>query len=903
MIWESRILRMAEGDDSTAGAGYNLEEVLQAQGRLIEQRMQENKLAMQRKEILMEQVEVMKLQITMSEDRINQLKRINEQISENYDDEVKRELLLEQRTKVYDQISKQLGELDKKTKESFETTMQGFTDQIDNLEAQLGSITDQTEDADKKRKEIQEQIAEQYAKQAEEGEKFVGKLKDAKKTGVAIDGAVSKLSRSLGVSSKFSDTMAGNFVELYAEIEGGQDGLKSLAQKLFNKSLYDMAIGALGNIVDKIIELGVGLDEASKKFEKSFGFVDNYNSQILGIYESTSLAGLSMEQSSAALGGLVNNFSAFNPNAEAANVNLAKNVALMNEFGVSTETSTKMLDNFVRAEGMTAEAATNMALDISYAGNSIGISAAKMSADFNATYGTLSQFGDDAKEIFLDLQAQAKATGVAIGDLVKVAQKFDTFSDAATTVAQLNTVLGTNLSAMELMNADYDDRLNLLREGMMLDGQAFESLDRYTKLYVQNALGVSSAAEAQKLLNMNTAEYAGYKADMEAAQMSQDELNEALIAAVPIATKLTNAITQLALVFSPIIEIIAGVLNGISQLDAMANGYLIPTIYAIGIAVGVMKIELTGAALAAANLVLPIIAVVAAFKILQKLAEFMNDGPLGETGKLLLFLAVGATAFAIASQMAGAKLQLFAMIAVGLLAIFGTEINPLFIQFPFFLAAGMLALAIASKIGGIQLIFLALAFALLFGAVALVVYAFNDLVQSMTAMFILFIENFDKLFLVGAAVYYLAGAFAAMGLAAALSLASTTMLLAAMTGLGAVLIGLTMVSGALTLDALAKSIKDIGDGMDKFANGLVKIKSVAAELSNLAGSSFLAFSMEGGKTSAIIAHESTFSAIKSGQISVDVKIPEIKVPKPVVNVYIDGKEIKKTVETIFVRNM
>ena len=56
------------------------------------------------------------------------------------------------------------------------------------------------------------------------------------------------------------------------------------------------------------------------------------------------------------------------------------------------------------------------------------------------------------------------------------------------TVSQLNAVLGTNLSAMELMNADYDERLNLLREGMGLDGQAFENLDRYTKLYVQNCL-------------------------------------------------------------------------------------------------------------------------------------------------------------------------------------------------------------------------------------------------------------------------------------------------------------------------------------------------------------------------------------------------------------------------------
>ena len=60
--------------------------------------------------------------------------------------------------------------------------------------------------------------------------------------------------------------------------------------------------------------------------------------------------------------------------------------------------------------------------------------------------------------------------------------------------------------------------------------------------------------------------------------------------------------------------------------------------------------------------------------------------------------------------------------------------------------------------------------------------------------------------------------------------------------------------------------------------------------------------MEGGKTSAVIAHESTFSALQSGQISVDVKIPEIKIPKPIVNVYIDGKEIQKVVETTFVSN-
>jgi hypothetical protein len=896
--FEPRILRMPADGDDAGGAGYDLDAVLAAQGRLIEQRMQLNQLEKERAEFLGNQLEATRKQITMTEDRINQSKFLVDQMKDEKLSTIDQIALAEKLGQQTITTTEALGKLGKDTAEQYSKMMKDFDAQLSAINGKIKTNKEGEEGLKKLQKERLEILEEMQTGQ----EQFVGKLQDAEKSGTKVAGALGGVASKLGMSAKFSDTMAGKMGDFYAEINKGKGSLTGLTKMMGSKAVTDLAAGAISSLLDKVVQLAIEMDKTSKEFEKANGFTANFGMEISTLSGPLMRAGMSAKDASGAMQGLVNNFSAFNPQAMKTNVNLAKNVAMMNAFGVSTETSTKMLDNFVRAQGMTAEAATNMALKVSYSGQAIGFSAAKMSADFNATYGTLSQFGDGSTEIFLDLQAQAKATGVAIGELVKVAQKFDTFSDAATTVSQLNTVLGTNLSAMELMNADYDDRLNLLREGMMLDGQAFESLDRYTKLYVQNALGVSSAAEAQKLLNMNTAEYAGYKADMEAAQMSQEELNQAVVAAVPIATKLTNALTLVATALMPIITLITLVFEALTEFDALLGGWVIPGLMTYGIYVGVAALGTKGLAASVALLVGPLVIGFVAFQAMNDiLAKFFPT--LDPLAKGFLAMAFGIGAMAIANTALKGSLGPVAFILSGLLMLLSTQINPLFINFGFHMALGIIAMGIAAKIGGYKLIFLVGALALMFGAVALIIYAFNDLVQSVTTLFALFVDNTDKLFLVGAAIYYLAGAFAAMGLAAALSLASTTMLLAAMTGLGAVLIGLTMVSGALTLDSLAKSIKDIGDGMDKFANGLVKIKSVAAELSNLAGSSFLAFSMEGGKTSAIIAHESTFSAIKSGQISVDVKIPEIKVPKPVVHVYIDGKEIKKTVETIFVRNM
>jgi hypothetical protein len=47
----------------------------------------------------------------------------------------------------------------------------------------------------------------------------------------------------------------------------------------------------------------------------------------------------------------------------------------------------------------------------------------------------------------------------------------------------------------------------------------------------------------------------------------------------------------------------------------------------------------------------------------------------------------------------------------------------------------------------------------------------------------------------------------------------------------------------------------------------------------------------------VSAKGGVLTSFSSENISVDVKIPEIKVPAPIVHVYIDGREVRKIVRT------
>jgi hypothetical protein len=104
-----------------------------------------------------------------------------------------------------------------------------------------------------------------------------------------------------------------------------------------------------------------------------------------------------------------------------------------------------------------------------------------------------------------------------------------------------------------------------------------------------------------------------------------------------------------------------------------------------------------------------------------------------------------------------------------------------------------------------------------------------------------------------------------------------------------------MVTGISALGEVASHIASVGDGLNKFARSMISIKSAVAEIKALGGGGFIAATVEGNKTSMVVASSEVINSVKPGDIKVSVDMPDIKVPAPVVHVYIDGSRMTDSV--------
>ena len=148
--------------------------------------------------------------------------------------------------------------------------------------------------------------------------------------------------------------------------------------------------------------------------------------------------------------------------------------------------------------------------------------------------------------------------------LTEVAKTYDTFDKAAESIGKMNAVLGTQLSTLEMLEATDSERIMMIQQQVKMSVGNFDSLDRYTKMYIAQAMGVSDVAEAQRLLNMSTAEYQKYTAGQQKSADIQQEMADATEELVPVMEQLKLAGIKLFLVFKPVITVFSGLIKAVS---------------------------------------------------------------------------------------------------------------------------------------------------------------------------------------------------------------------------------------------------------------------------------------------------------------------------------------------------
>ena len=412
------------------------------------------------------------------------------------------------------------------------------------------------------------QILKQKSKQSESDKARVNALEESQKK---MDGVGQKILKNTGLTASASDTMLGSLQGMVLQagkLTGSKEGGVELLRKQLGKTIRSSLnfTNILANAVEFAAKAALEISNLSRNLGAATGFGDVFEKQITSIAFSANMAGVDFKEAANAIGSMANNLSSFDAQAGQTNNEVGTTVAMLGKIGVEAGTSTKNIDHLQRSMGLSTEAAADMSAQIALMGRNVGITTSKMMSNFEALKTRIAEFGNVGMRVFKEMNALVKATGLEIGTLTAASKKFDTFDGAAESVGKMNAVLGTQLSTLEMLSATDSERIMLIKQQVQMSVGNFDSLDRYTKMYIAQAMGVESVDKAQKLLNMSTAEYNKYTAGQQESADIQKELADATAELVPMMQQLKLAGIQIFMVFKPVISVFSAIIKAISVI-------------------------------------------------------------------------------------------------------------------------------------------------------------------------------------------------------------------------------------------------------------------------------------------------------------------------------------------------
>ena len=330
----------------------------------------------------------------------------------------------------------------------------------------------------------------------------------------------------------------------------------------------------------------MAVDTATAAFAKQTGAGRALTSEIMAVGGEYRNLGLGAEDAGKAAGVLFDNFSGFMQTSKAGRQDLMMTVASLEKLGVSGETAAGALQIMSNNFGMSTKQASKMTKQLSIAGSKIGISASKMMNGFVEASKSLAVYGKESIKVFTDLAAQAKAAGVEANALLGIAKQFDTFSGAADAAGKLNSILGTQMSATELLTMKENERIETLIRSVQAQGAAFSDMDKYSQMAIANAAGISDMAEAQRIFGMNVNQYRKGLKEAEA----EEEFNKRLKDAMAVMEKITKVAQNFAMQIAPLVNFLADVAQGILDWSQSMNG--VPAMILGVVAAGVLAIKI-----------------------------------------------------------------------------------------------------------------------------------------------------------------------------------------------------------------------------------------------------------------------------------------------------------------------
>ena len=388
------------------------------------------------------------------------------------------------------------------------------------LQQSLADQIEMEEDRLEKRKELNLITEEEYRIQK--------KLNDERRDGLSIgeeetkqarkrqkaaknfaDDLTADLAGLLGISRQWEKGIVGSFLKARKSGASFRDILKETGKSIVSLlNPLNIAVSLISKVVESTVAGVLALDQYNSSFLRATGATGEYVNAIQGAWLQTRSFGVRISEASEAITSLYVNMVDFTRLSPSMRQALAETVSLMAEAGVSTQTSSQALDVFTKVMRLSASDATVATRELFQVARNIGMSVETVMSDFAQASSRLAMFGDNMLNVFEDLEAQAKATGISVQGLMGIVGQFDTFEGAANAASRLNSILGgPYINSMEMLMATDDERIDTLRSLENVLGTSWQAMSRQTRQAVASALGISNMSDAARLFGSDAAAF------------------------------------------------------------------------------------------------------------------------------------------------------------------------------------------------------------------------------------------------------------------------------------------------------------------------------------------------------------------------------------------------------------
>ena len=402
--------------------------------------------------------------------------------------------------------------------------------------------------------------AKKELKKAEEKLKVINKTNVAFTEGVDAARDLGKsLGSALGPYGSHPVFNVANLGKVAKAFRGGGNAVRA-----FGFNLVKAGIGAFINSMIKLVFI---MNESESAFRKATGGNKSLAREMTNGYERTRKYTVSVKENQEAWTSLHGTFTDFTMTSESTRAQLGDTVAIMSQLGVSADVSSKAMQSLTISFGDTAETASRSLLELRAAAVDLGVAPAMLIEQFGSMGNRLAKMGSQGVDAFKDLARISKITGMELGKLIALTEKFDTFEGAAERAGMLNAALGGNfVNAMDLMmETDPAARFEMIRDAIKDTGLTFDDMSYYQRKFYTEAAGLEEVSDLAALmrgdmdalsggLNQTSADYATAAEEARNMATFQERIQALFMRLIPVLTPVIDAIDELIQYFEGTIK-------------------------------------------------------------------------------------------------------------------------------------------------------------------------------------------------------------------------------------------------------------------------------------------------------------------------------------------------------------